>query len=807
MLLQLHNVTCRAMAATDDELHWLAQLLSFQDQSSQFIRRGGKTVFNPNATRQSLFCQMTNSFPAGFTGLVMRQAAKDGLEANLVDARKKPVEPDLSLMPDFLREYQKEAVKVAALTGRGILQMVTGCHAMGQTVVMYDGSLKFVEDVVVGDCLMGPDSSPRRVLRLHRGRQNMHTVTPKRFGAPFTVNTDHVLSLAKSTLKARTCGEPIESVTVGDYPSKGKSWRHLYKLYHTGVISFPDPCDLPIAPYFIGLWLADGTQSLKGVQVTKPDKEVEHYCHEIAAQFGCTVKKQDSNGTRCPTWCLVTPRGKPNPLLTLMRQVFTHGPRRIPTRYKTSSIRDRRQLLAGILDGDGSVSASGYEVTFKQRGLLQDVIFVARSLGMACSEPTAKVVNGTPYYRTHIQPTNDPLPHNIPRKKPASRKINKALGRTGFTIEDHNEEQDYFGFELDRDHLYLLGDFTVTHNSGKTECALALTSVVPVNWLVIAPEKDLMYNMARRYEKRFNDEAGLLGDGITKIIPHFTCATFQTLANKLNDPQVKAFLDNIDGMIVDEVHQAASNSFYSVAQSIDTYWRIGLSGTALKRGDRRNLFTVAAIGNIIHKVGAQELIKLGYLSEAKICMVKYRSSGKATTWQAAETECTIENAGRNRLICQIADELGQAPGLIFVRKKRHGRILEKRLQQRGIRAEFVWGDKNMAQRDDAIRRLENGDLDYIVCSTIFQTGTDIPCLRTLINAGGGRSEIANIQRLGRGLRRTDTKSTVLVFDILDIDDLYMGTPSGNRWNERHSNDRFNSYKREGHSVTVIDLAA
>lgn len=807
MLLQLHNVTCRMMAATEDELQWIAQLLSFQDESQKFIRRGGKTVFNPNTTRQSLFCTMTNSFPAGFTGLVMRQAEKDGLEVNLVDARKKPVEPDLSLMPAFVRDYQRVAVEVAALTGRGILQMVTGCHAMGQTVIMYDGSLKFVEDVVVGDHLMGPDSSPRRVLRLHRGRQNMHTVTPKRFGAPFTVNTDHVLSLVKSTDKTRVRGDLVESVTVGDYPSKGKSWRHLYKLYHSGEVVFPRREAPILSAYFIGLWLADGTKSLKMVQITKPSVDVEEYLRTFADSVDCTVSRYQYDDTGCPTWAIVTPLGQANPLIGQMRSLFSDNPFHIPEEYKLGSREVRRQLLVGILDGDGSVSASGYEVTFKQRRLLTDVIFVARSLGMACSEPVTKVVDGTPYYRTHIQPTKDPLPHNIPRKKPSTRKMNKALGRTGFTIEDHNEEQEYFGFELDRDHLYLLGDFTVTHNSGKTECALALTSVVPVNWLVIAPEKDLMHNMARRYEKRFNDEAGLLGDGITKLIPHFTCATFQTLANKMNDPEVRKFLDGVDGLIIDEVHQIASPSFFAVSQSINAYWRIGLSGTSLKRGDRRNLFTVAAIGNIIHTVGAQELIKLGFLSEAKISMVRYRSAGKATTWQAAETECTIENAGRNRLICQIADELGQAPGLVFVRKKRHGRILEKRLQEKGIRAEFVWGDKNMAQRDDAIRRLEQGDLDYIVCSTIFQTGTDIPGLRTLINAGAGKSEIANIQRLGRGLRRTETKSTVLVFDILDIDDLEMGTPSGNRWNERHAKERFDSYKREGHSVTVIDLVA
>lgn len=72
-----------------------------------------------------------------------------------------------------------------------------GCHARGQPILMFDGSIKKVEDIVVGDQLMGPDSTPRTVLELKRGHGKMVTIVPKK-GTSFTVNEDHILTLVKT---------------------------------------------------------------------------------------------------------------------------------------------------------------------------------------------------------------------------------------------------------------------------------------------------------------------------------------------------------------------------------------------------------------------------------------------------------------------------------------------------------------------------------------------------------------------------------------------------------------------------------
>ena len=65
-----------------------------------------------------------------------------------------------------LRPYQQAAI--AAIygyfqnnKGNPLVVMPTGCHAAGTQILMFDGSTKPVEDVVFGDVLMGPDSTPR----------------------------------------------------------------------------------------------------------------------------------------------------------------------------------------------------------------------------------------------------------------------------------------------------------------------------------------------------------------------------------------------------------------------------------------------------------------------------------------------------------------------------------------------------------------------------------------------------------------------------------------------------------------------
>lgn len=68
------------------------------------------------------------------------------------------------------------------------------CHAHGTPILLYDGTVKQVQDIVVGDTLMGDDSTPRTVESLATGEDEMFRIKSVK-GDEYTVNSEHILCL------------------------------------------------------------------------------------------------------------------------------------------------------------------------------------------------------------------------------------------------------------------------------------------------------------------------------------------------------------------------------------------------------------------------------------------------------------------------------------------------------------------------------------------------------------------------------------------------------------------------------------
>ena len=85
------------------------------------------------------------------------------------------------------------------------------CLAYDTPVIMFDGEHKMVQDLELGEFLMGDDNSPRKILSLARGRDNMYKIIPEK-GAVYTVNSEHILCL-----KDITDPDNIIEIAVKDY--------------------------------------------------------------------------------------------------------------------------------------------------------------------------------------------------------------------------------------------------------------------------------------------------------------------------------------------------------------------------------------------------------------------------------------------------------------------------------------------------------------------------------------------------------------------------------------------------------------
>jgi superfamily II DNA or RNA helicase len=334
--------------------------------------------------------------------------------------------------------------------------------------------------------------------------------------------------------------------------------------------------------------------------------------------------------------------------------------------------------------------------------------------------------------------------------------------------------------------------------SGKTELAIGLTIAIPCKWLFLVQSKDLMHQTARRYEERLPGAiAGRIGDSMVEPVNDplsFNVATIQTLNAKRGTPKVWDLVKEAEGLIVDECHGVPATTVYRVIEAANNAgYRVGLSGTPMDRSDEKSLLSIGALGPVIHKVEAEELIQKGWLSRPKIKMVKCHQES-VKRYQGAYGELIIRSTQRNRLLVDLMQQATK-PSFCFVKNIKHGKALAERAARAGLNVEFVWGDKHTKQRGAAIERLVRNDIDAIICSKVFNLGIDVPELRSIIIGTSGKSVIEVLQRMGRGMRVTPDKSTFEVFDVYDV---------GHKNLQEHSRVRRRAYEKAGHKVTLVE---
>jgi len=349
--------------------------------------------------------------------------------------------------------------------------------------------------------------------------------------------------------------------------------------------------------------------------------------------------------------------------------------------------------------------------------------------------------------------------------------------------------------------------------SGKTSIAVGIAKVLPCRWLFLVHRGDLMVQTAATYRERAGLDAGMVGDGRLDV-QRFTVGMFQTVYQGLKShrPEILDLLNQAEGLMVDECHTLPANTFNTTAMATpNAYFRIGLSGTPLQRSDKRSAFVVGALGPLIYSIKAQPLIDLGVLSRPTIRLVRVRQKSEKPTWQGVYGESVIRSKRRNRALLGVIQRAAK-PCLVFVQQLAHGQNLLAMLRNEGVAADFVWGEKQVSQRQAAIARLVRGEIDVLIANVIFQEGVDIPSLRSVVVGTGGASVIAALQRLGRGLRVSPGKNTVEIWDIADEDcgcmqkeDEGLGeSHAGCRWLTRHTKERLRAYASEDYPHTIED---
>lgn len=457
------------------------------------------------------------------------------------------------------------------------------CLAKGTGVLMYDGSVKLVEDVVAGDVLMGDDSTPRNVLSTSIGREEMFTVIPTK-GSPFTCNKSHILSLEYSGAEIRSNAKRILNISVYEYLKWNKSIKARYMLYRRGV-EFSHK-DTLLDPWLVGIWLADGSKTSGNPYIYVNSNDLEILTE--LSKYNPLITDDNERGT-CKK---VSFTDKSNGCTkNLFRDEFRrclynsdHRDVFIPDDYKVNSRSNRLRLLAGIIDGDGHLLNNGIEVSTKFSRLRDDILFLCRSLGMAAYYSVKRVNDGV-YYRISISGNTDEIPNVLQRKRASERRQIKSVLRTGFTIESAGVG-DYYGFEIDGNSLFLLSDFTVTHNTFMFS-DIAKKAIAKGRNVLILSNRTKLLKQTDGALKKFGIFADFITNGYNKI-PTSKCvvATSQTLLRRYLKPEYQEYLKSVDLLIIDEAHGQDFN-FILECDVFRNKWVTGVTATPFRSGKQR----------------------------------------------------------------------------------------------------------------------------------------------------------------------------------------------------------------------------
>lgn len=254
------------------------------------------------------------------------------------------------------------------------------CHAKGEPIMMSNGSIKKVEDIIVGEELMGDDSIPRKVLSLARGVDKMYKISA--YENEFIVNESHILCLKKDK------DERVYEMSVKDYLELNNEIQNELYLFRVAV-------------------------NFKSIDLEKSDDS-----YTYGSKIG-------------------------------INKDVTH----IDYKYKCNDYVNRLKLLGGIIDSN-NFDIDNNDLILNNNfssQLIEDIVYVARSLGFVSH-----------YYANRYIHINGDLSLILSEKY----KLIDEKHSLNYSFEvSYINEDDYYGFTLDGNSRYLMGDFTVTHNT------------------------------------------------------------------------------------------------------------------------------------------------------------------------------------------------------------------------------------------------------------------------------------------------------------------------------------------------------
>ena len=258
-----------------------------------------------------------------------------------------------------------------------------------------------------------------------------------------------------------------------------------------------------------------------------------------------------------------------------------------------------------------------------------------------------------------------------------------------------------------------------------------------------------------------------------------------------------------DVAFFDEVHHLEGERWREVLEALDSMYKIGLSATIWTEDEGSgfptgSIWVRATTGPIVYDLDVNKLIGMGFLVRPSVQLIKVpKTPPTSGVYAEARSHGIIKHHWRNaRIVAEVRRLQGEGlKTLVVVQELEHVALLLGAMKAAGLRAEKVVGQTSTKRREEVIQGFNDGEVDVII-GTVFGEGVDIPAIQAVINAEGGASRKACLQR-NRQLTPISgvpiEEQHAVLIDFMDLHNDYLA---------RHSLERVRMYREQG----AFDLA-
>jgi len=311
--------------------------------------------------------------------------------------------------------------------------------------------------------------------------------------------------------------------------------------------------------------------------------------------------------------------------------------------------------------------------------------------------------------------------------------------------------------------------------TGKTILsALDVRAANPRRALFVVHREQIVDRAIEEYKRVLGGTAldyGKMTGSIKQPERRYVFATVQTLSSwdVLHQLHPEAF----DYVIFDEAHRTGALTHQRLLDHFRPQFMLGMTATP-ERTDGINVFEYFNY-NVAYEIRLNRA-----LEEDMLAPFHYYGVADVTTESGevlsgdSDLKVLIAPERVDHVVdaMELYGQAGVAPrGLIFCSRKEEARALStalnsRMLRGRALRTVALTGEAPMADREAAVTRLEQGELDYILTVDIFNEGVDIPTVNQVIMLRQTQSAIVFVQQLGRGLRKAPGKEYLVVIDFI-----------------------------------------